>query len=77
MRLAALLLIVASCAKPFPETPDELSVQFECKYSGFTVLRGWLTVDDSLETYLDRIDITSGLECDSSEYDSVECYVVR
>jgi hypothetical protein len=73
--LFAILSLAMSCAD-FGEPPEHFSAEFRCTYHGFVVLRGWLTVDESLEDQLDRIDVSGGLQCDSAEYDAVQCALV-
>lgn len=72
---AVLLILLASCAAPRPDMPEGYSVPFNCEYNGFTVLKGWITVDPALEDFQDRLDLSYGLECDSPVHEKVHCYV--
>ena len=77
-RVFFLLLLAncaAGCAPPRPEMPEGYSLPFTCTYSGFIVVEGWLTVDDRLSDYADRLDLSQGLDCDSEEYKQLKCYI--
>ncbi len=69
------LLLIASCAPPRPEMPEGYSLPFNCSYSGFTVLKGWITVDPTLEDFQDQLDLTYGLECSSEVHEKVKCFI--
>ncbi len=75
LRATIFLLLLASCAPEPPEPPEGYSERFKCTYSGFTVLKGWLTVDQDLEDVADSLDLSLGLDCESEEYAKLSCYL--
>lgn len=76
---AMLAMIALSCATgKMPDEPEHLGVSlpFECRYSGFVVLKGWLVVDQKAIDAADDLGVDIAdyyLQCESPVYSALNC----
>ena len=79
--LFLLFLFAGSCGPPMPKKPGKelgVSMPFVCTYHGFAVVRGWLVVSEEVYELAEKnnLDVLEyWLECQSSEYEQLKCYV--
>jgi hypothetical protein len=76
------VLLAASCIggklPDDPDRPETYSMPFECSYSGYVVLRGWLVVDAEKVEQIEQAGVNIydyWLECESAIYNSLKCQI--